>query len=68
MQRMVLEQDAKRRVLVVPTHFYQVNPTGGRCTEIICYVQCHVAVLFFYTTEFCSTTRKDFIRPEEACS
>ena len=64
MQKMVLEQDAKRHVPVVSTHFYHVDPKEGTAIQCSKY---HVFHLKFIPTELYSTTRRDFIRPEEVC-
>ena len=33
MQRLVLDQDAKRHVPTVPTHFYHVDPKEGKSSD-----------------------------------
>ena len=67
MQKLVLEQDSKRYVPSVPTHFYQVDPKEGK--EKITLILFPVCFIIFFSiifiTEICSTTRKDFLRPEE---
>ena len=64
MQKMVLEQDAKRYVPVVSTHFYHIDPKEGTA---ILSSKCNIFHFKFIPTELCSTTRRDFIRPEEVC-
>ena len=39
MQKLVLEQDAKRHVPMVSTHFYQVDPKEGKL--YLCIIQPH---------------------------
>ena len=42
-QKLVLEQDAKRHVPIVPTHFYHVNPKEG---IVILNHKCYVFTYF----------------------
>ena len=72
MQKLVLEQDAKRHVPMVSTHFYQVDPKEGKHRAAACHsVMLLLLIVYdgaFNVSDICSTTRTDFIPPEEVCS